>query len=476
MNAISNLDIGSGLDLSELYNNLQNAEMAKLAPITSEATACKNKISSFGQLKSCLQSLQSAMEALTKSSSFNSTAVNSTNTAFTATTGSNAVPGNYQINVEQLATAQSLLSGKISSHSEPLGNTDGGTRTLTLKTGDGEPVEITLSDDETSLDGIVNAINKSDAGVTATSIRASDGEYYLSLTAKDTGADNTISVSVSGDDTLQGVIGYSAGDDTSGMKLTDAGQNAKLTVNGIEVESKSNTVTNAPDGVTLNLKAVSAQAETLEISTNSDDSVKAIKDWVAAYNKLQSLISSLTSFAGTGAATNDTSSNGPLMGDNTVRNIQSRLQSMLSESQGGAFSILAQLGITIDPTKQSDGSSGALMVDDTQLENALKDNPQAVAAFFTGDGKTSGFATQMNNTLNDMLSDANGKKGMLANAIDSLNSNYDGLSKRYDAMQSSIDATMARYQTQFTQLNKLMSQMDQTRQYLASQFDASSDK
>ena len=140
------------------------------------------------------------------------------------------------------------------------------------------------------------------------------------------------------------------------------------------------------------------------------------------------------------------------------------------------MSILAQLGITIDPTKQSDGSSGALMVDDTQLENALKDNPQAVAAFFTGDGKTSGFATQMNNTLNDMLSDANGKKGMLANAIDSLNSNYDGLSKRYDAMQSSIDATMARYQTQFTQLNKLMSQMDQTRQYLASQFDASSDK
>ena len=476
MNAIGNLDIGSGLDLSELYNKLQNAEMAKLDPITNEATACKNKISAFGQLKSCLQNLQTAMEALTKLSAFNATAVSSTNTAFTASTNSNAVPGSYQITVEQLASAQSLLSGKINSHSEPLGNSDGGTRTLTLKTGDGDPVEITLSDDETSLDGIVNAINKSDAGVTATSVRASDGEYYLQLTAKDTGADNDITVSVSGDDALQSVIGYSAGDATSGMTLKDAGQNAKLTVNGIEVVSKTNTVTNAPDGVTLKLNAVSSVAETLEVSTNTEDTVKAVKDWVAAYNKLQSLISSLTSYAGAGAATTDTSTNGPLMGDNTVRNIQSRLQSMLSQSQDGAYSILAQLGITIDPTKQSDGSSGALVVDETRLENALKDNPQAVADFFIGDGKKTGLATEINNSLSDMLSDTTDKKGMLANAIDSLNRNYDGLSKRYDTMQASIDATMARYQTQFTQLNKLMSQMDQTRQYLASQFDSSSDK
>ena len=66
MNAISNLDIGSGLDWLELDNNLQNAEMAKLAPINSEATDCKYKMSAVGKLKSSLQSLQSAMEVWTK--------------------------------------------------------------------------------------------------------------------------------------------------------------------------------------------------------------------------------------------------------------------------------------------------------------------------------------------------------------------------------------------------------------------------
>lgn len=476
MTAISNLDISSNLNLTDLYNNLQAAEQAKLTPITNEATACKNKISAFGQLKSSLQNLQSAIDALTKTTTFNATAVTSNNQSFSASTDSSAIPGQYQVKVTQLATAQSLLSGKISSSDTALGSSDSGSRTLTLQTGQGSPVTLTLTDKQTSLDGIVDAINQSGAGINATSIRAADGEYYLSLTAKDTGEGNNISVTVSGDDQLQSVIGYTSTDSSSAMHQTIAGQNAKLTVNGIAIDSKSNTVTNAPSGVTLNLKSVSQSEETLEIGNNTDDTVKAVKDWVTAYNKLQSTIASLTSFSGTATAVTDTTSNGPLIGDGTVRNIQVRLQSMLTQPQQGAYSILAQLGISMDPGVQADGSTGILTIDENKLNDALKSNPQAVIGFFTGDGKTSGFATGMNNTLNDMLSDSVGNKGMLANAIDSLNNNYDDLSKRYDNMQSTIDSTMARYKTQFTQLNKLMSQMDQTKQYLASQFDNSSDK
>ena len=476
MTAISNLDISSNLNLTDLYNNLQSAEQAKLTPITNEATACKNKISAFGQLQSSLQNLQSAIDALTKTTTFNATAVTSNNLSFSASTDSSAIPGNYQVKVTQLATAQSLLSGKISSSDTALGSSDSDSRTLTLQTGQGNPVTLTLTDKQTSLDGIVDAINQSGAGINATSIRAADGEYYLSLTAKDSGEGNDISLTVSGDDQLQSVIGYSSTDSNSAMHQTRAAQNAKLTVNGIAIDSKSNTVTNAPSGVTLNLKSVSQSEETLEIGNNTDDTVKAVKDWVTAYNKLQSTIASLTSFSGTDTATTDSTSNGPLIGDGTVRNIQVRLQSMLTQPQQGAYSILAQLGISMDPNVQADGSTGVLTVDDNKLNNALQSNPQAVISFFTGDGKTSGFATGMNNTLKDMLSDSVGNKGMLANAIDSLNSNYEDLSKRYDSMQSGIDSTMARYKTQFTQLNKLMSQMDQTKQYLTSQFDNSSDK
>ena len=476
MTAISNLDISSNLNLTDLYNNLQSAEQAKLTPITNEATACKNKISAFGQLQSSLQNLQSAIDALTKTTTFNATAVTSNNLSFSASTDSSAIPGNYQVKVTQLATAQSLLSGKISSSDTALGSSDSDSRTLTLQTGQGNPVTLTLTDKQASLDGIVEAISQSGAGINATSIRAADGEYYLSLTAKDSGEGNDISLTVSGDDQLQSVIGYSSTDSNSAMHQTRAAQNAKLTVNGIAIDSKSNTVTNAPSGVTLNLKSVSQSEETLEIGNNTDDTVKAVKDWVTAYNKLQSTIASLTSFSGTDTATTDSTSNGPLIGDGTVRNIQVRLQSMLTQPQQGAYSILAQLGISMDPNVQADGSTGVLTVDDNKLNNALQSNPQAVISFFTGDGKTSGFATGMNNTLKDMLSDSVGNKGMLANAIDSLNSNYEDLSKRYDSMQSGIDSTMARYKTQFTQLNKLMSQMDQTKQYLTSQFDNSSDK
>ncbi len=472
----SNLGIGTNLNLNQLYDNMQSVEEANLTPITNEATKCKNKISALGQLKSSMQNLQSAIAALTKSTTFNATAVTSNNLSFSASTDSSAIPGNYQIKVSQLASAQSLLSGRISSNSTPLGSSDSGSRTLTLQTGQGSPVTLTLSDKQTSLDGIVDAINQSSAGINATTIRAADGEYYLSLTAKDSGEGNNISVSVSGDDQLQSIIGYSATDSQSGMHQTRAAQNAKLTVNGITIDSQSNTVTAAPSGVTLKLKAVSQGEETLEVGNNTDDTVKAIKDWVTAYNKLQSTIASLTSFSGNDTATTDTTSNGPLIGDGTVRNIQVRLQSMLTQSQQGSYTVLAQLGISIDPTVQPDGSTGILTVDDNKLNDALQNNPQAVIAFFTGDGKTTGFATDMNNTLSNMLSDSAGNKGVLANAVDSLNSNYNDLSKRYDSMQAGIDSTMARYKAQLIQLSKVMSQMDQTKQYLSSQFDNSSDK
>lgn len=62
-----------------------------------------------------------------------------------------------------------------------------------------------------------------------------------------------------------------------------------------------------------------------------------------------------------------------------------------------------------------------------------------------GDGKTTGFATQMNNKLTDMLSTSVGKEGVIQNAKDGINATLKSIGKRYDAMELTIEATMARY-------------------------------
>lgn len=476
MTAISNLNIGnSTFDLDALYTQLETYETQSLTPITQQATTVKSQISAFGQLRSALESLQKATTTLSTASALNATSIVSTNQSFSATSNSDASVGSYQIMVKQLASAQTLLSSSISSNNQPLGKTGAEGRTITLSTGNSDPVTIPLDDSDTSLNGLVNAINKSGAGIVATSIKSNDGEYYLSLSSKETGAENTINITVSGDDQLQALIGYSESDSASGMHQTAAAQDALLEVNGINVQSSSNTITDAPYGVTLTLKSVSNNEERLEIANNTADAVKNIKAWATAYNNVQSVINSITQYVGGSTLSSDTSANGPLMGNGTVRDIQNQLRSVLNTTQSGAITIMAELGITQSTTKAADGTIGTLNIDESKLTTALTANPQSVYQFFLGDGKSTGFSTQTNNALNNILSDTYASKGTLTNAVNSLNDTYDKLNTRYDQQQSRIDATMARYKTQFTQLNKVLSQMNQTKDYLTSQFAKSDD-
>lgn len=475
MATISNLGVGSNLDLTTLYNQLETAERTKLTAITTQQTTYNAQLSAYGKLQSALTNLQTATAALGKTATWNSTTVGSTNTSFSATTTSDAAVGSYSINVGQVAKAQVLMSDSFTSGTEKLGGTTtDGTRTITItQPGTEDPLEITLSDSDTSLNGIASAINKANGNVTATVIKAEDGDYRLMLTSKSTGTDYDMTVTVTGDDTLQQKIGHDA--TSSGLNVQTASQNAEVTVNGVKIVRSSNTISDAVTGLTLTLKAKSTADETLEITRATEENNKAISDWVTAYNALQSTIASVTKYVKTDSGSSSQSSNnGALLGDTNVRSIQSQLRSLLTDVQGGTYAIMAQLGITQDPTVGSDGSTGNLKIDTTKLTKALTDNPQAVQEYFIGDGKTTGFATQMNNTLTKMLDTTSGSTGVIKNAQDGINKTLKTLEQRYDAMEASIEATMARYKAQFTSLDKLISQMNNTANYLTQQFSSSS--
>ncbi|MFW0765572.1 flagellar filament capping protein FliD [Trabulsiella odontotermitis] len=477
MASISNLGAGTSLDLNTLYTQLETAEQSKLTTITNQQSTYNAQLSAWGKLQSSLQSLQTATAALGKTDTWNSASVTSTNTSFTATTTSGAPVGSYTVNVSKVAKAQVLTTASMASSSTQLGSTTGGTRTLTItQPGTKDPLKIELSDSaDTSLNGIAKAINNAGGNVNASVIKATDGNYRLMLTSKTTGTDGDMTITVTGDDTLQNAIGYDSTTKTGAMNLQSASQNAKLTVNNIEIERQSNTITDVLPGITLSLKSESTADETLEVSRATDANKKAITDWVNAYNSLQSTINSLTKYVAVDPGTTQSSSNGPLIGDSQVRSVQSQLRGLLTEVQGsGAYKLMSQLGITQDPTIAADGTLGNLKIDDTKLTKALTDNPDAIQDYFIGDGKTTGFATQMNNTLTTMLSTTTGKEGIVQNAKDGINSTLKTLDKRYDDMQASIDATMARYKTQFTNLSTLVNKLTNTSNYLTQQFNSSS--
>ncbi|CNH35340.1 flagellar filament capping protein FliD [Yersinia pekkanenii] len=466
MASISALGTGSGLELGTLLSQLSAAEQTRLTPLTTQQTSYKGKLTAYGVLQSALAKLETASAALKKADTLNSTAVSGSNTAFSATTDSAASAGTYSIAVTNLAKAQSLLSADVANSTDKLGN-DNATRTITItQPGKKDPLEISLTSEQTSLTGIRDAINKQEGGVSASIVKADDNTYYLALTSKDTGTQSEMTISVAGDDTLNDFLNYTPSSTGGSGAMTQKvkAEDAVLSVNGVTITRQSNTITDAPQGVTINLKAVTKTdaPEQLNIVRDSSATKAAIQSFVDAYNSLQTTFGSLTKYTAVESGADQSTSNGALVGDGTLRSIQTQLKSQLASSQPGDLKTLASMGITQD-------LDGKMVIDSTKLDAALKDKPNSVTAFFVGDGKTTGFATQMDNLLNTTLDTT---KGTLKTVTDGINKSLKNLDKQVTATTASIEATIERYKTQFTQLDKLMTSLNSTASFLTQQFSS----
>ncbi|WP_038835455.1 flagellar filament capping protein FliD [Yersinia pseudotuberculosis] len=466
MASISALGTGSGLDLNTLLSQLSAAEQTRLTPLTTQQTSYKSKLTAYGVLQSALAKLETASTALKKADTLNSTAVSGSNSAFSATTDSAASAGTYSIEVTNLAKAQSLLSADVPSATDKLGSSDA-TRTITIaQPGQKEPMKISLTSEQTSLTGIRDAINKQEGSVNASIMKADDNTYYLALTSKDTGTQSEMTISVTGDETLNNFLNYTPSSTGGSGALTQKvkAEDATLSVNGVSITRQSNTITDAPQGVTINLKAVTKEGapEQLTIVRDNTATKAAIQSFVDAYNSLQTTFGSLTKYTVVETGQDQSTSNGALVGDGTLRSIQTQLKSQLASSQSGDLKTLASIGITQD-------LDGKLVIDADKLNTALTDKPNSVTAFFVGDGENTGFATQTEKLLNTALDTT---LGTLKTATDGINTSLKNLDKQIAATTASIETAIERYKTQFTQLDKLMTSMNSTASFLTQQFES----
>lgn len=280
MASISSLGIGSGLKLADILDSLTTAEKAQLTPISKQQTSYTAKLSAYGTLKSSLEAFQTANTALNKADLFTATSTSSSTTAFSATTTGSAIAGKYTISVSQLAQAQTLTTKNAQPDTKTAIATADSKITFTAGNGK-DPVTVDISAANSSLTGIRDAINKADAGVTASIINVGNGQYRLSITSTETGADNAVSISVSGDSALQSFMGYNgtSTDASNGMTESVTAQNAKLKVNNVDIENSSNTISDALEDITLNLNDVTTGNQTLTIAKDTSKAETAMKAW-----------------------------------------------------------------------------------------------------------------------------------------------------------------------------------------------------
>ena len=465
MASISTLGVGSGLDLSGILDSLEAAQKSTLTPISTQQSSYTAKLSAYGTLKSALETCQTANTALNKADLFTATSTTSSSTAFSATTTGSAIAGKYTISITQLAQAQTLTTKTSQTDTKTaIASSDS---VLTIQQGGGkDPVTIDISAANSSLTGIRDAINNAKAGVSASIINVGNGQYRLSVTSNDTGSDNAMTLSVSGDSALQSFMGYDPSASSNGMEESVTAQNAKLTVNNVAIENSSNTISDALEDITLNLNDVTTGNQTLTITKDTSKAESAVKAWVDAYNALQDTFSSLTKYTAVdaGAESQDTS-NGALLGDSTLRTIQTQLKTLLGNTHSSSdYKTLSQIGIT------TDASTGKLELSTDKLQAALKKDASGVGDMFIGDGKNTGVTTTIGNNLTSWLSTT----GIIQAAKDGVSKTLNNLTDQYNAASDRIDTMMARYKAQFTQLDVLMNSLNSTSSYLTQQFDTSS--
>lgn len=358
---------------TDVYNRVQQTMASQTTAankLNATLTKDQTKLSSLGQLQSALSTFQTTIASFI-GDGLSTSAASSDKTVLTATSTGTAKSGTYAIDVKQLAQGQFLTSGSFPASNTAVGSGTAATVKIDFGTAgaDGFVVNgtstsktLTIDSSNNTLDGIAAALKS--AGVDASVVKGSDGQYSLSIAGAD-GASNSMRISVSGDAALKNVLGYDP-DGTQNMKQTTAAQDAILTVGDKTITSASNTVKDsAIDGATLTLAATGKSDIT--ITQDASQIGANLKAFVSAYNDLNTKLLKLQSGG---------------LGDDTALKQAVSQMSLLVKTGGGSASVTA-----LAAAGASQDKDGNLVLDDSKLQAALSKDSSAVAKLFTNDGK-----------------------------------------------------------------------------------------
>lgn len=449
---ISSPGIGSGINISSIVQQLVQADFGpQQTQIQNQQKSLKAELSAYGSINSDVSAIGSALSGLQNLSQ--GYAANSTNSGvLTASAQSGAGAGTYNVNVSSLASAQRLASTAVSSPSASLG-----TGTLTFQFGSygsggftansaTSSTQITLNSANDTLQGLADAINKANFGVSATIVNNGSG-YQLALTSK-TGTDNQLNITSSS----SALSGFTYNGGTGGMTQTTAASNAALTLNGIAVSSDSNTIKNAVKGVNFTLTGTGSTTVSVAPDTNSITS--AVQSFVNAYNGYAKDVSKYANYDP------KTKQAGVLLGSATLRSLTSELQNGVVQNIPGAssgYSTLMDLGITAN-------SDGTLSLNTSKLSSAIQSNYPAVIAALTGAGKQLGAA----------VSTMTGTNGVISAKTDSINQQLTNLGKQLKTLNNEASQEQQTLLQQYNYMDTVVANLKNTSNYLSQMLSGSS--
>ena len=427
----------NGIDVQSTVDALMQIERQPEAQMQQQQSDISQQISMLGTISNDLQALATAANTLQDITGGLDarTATSSQSSIVTATADSTAAIGNHTVTVSNLATISSSYSDPVPSTTQ-LGGVE-----IDVAYGDpnnpsGED-KIVIPANDNTLQQAASYINSSNYGVTANVVTDTNGSRLV-LVSKTSGATGNLTVTSSALNFTQGT----------------AGVDAQLNVDGVPIDSSTNTVTTALPGVTLNLASGAPNTQvTISVGADTNQATQTINNFVSAYNTVVSDINSQFSL-------DSNAQEGALASNSGLRSLQSQLLSAISYSVSGTgqYVNLQSLGLEM----QDDGT---LKVNTSVLNNALNTDYQDFQNFFQSTSPQ-GFATFFNNQMMQMTDVTQGPIALAVTGLQQTNQSLTNDINDFEARMTSMQQELTQ---EYSAVNATLEQYPMLMQQISSQ-------
>lgn len=163
----------SNIDVNSIVSQLMQVDEQPLTDLQNNVTDYQSNISAYGVLLSSISGLNTAVSAM-QNSTTGLSATSSDTSYFTASAASGASVGSTPIQIDNIASSQSLQSGPFGATTSTVADLSGSaTQQLQIQVGSNAPTTISINSSNNTLSGVASAINSANAGVSASVIEQS---------------------------------------------------------------------------------------------------------------------------------------------------------------------------------------------------------------------------------------------------------------------------------------------------------------
>ncbi|VVP43025.1 B-type flagellar hook-associated protein 2 [Pseudomonas fluorescens] len=433
--------IGSNIDTQAIVKSLVDSEKApKQTQINSQTLKATTSLSSIGKIQAALDAFRGALETMKNTASFSGlTATSSDEKVATITTGNGVASGSFSLVVTQLATASKISTRVFAGGASSVVNAGASPTTLGIKQGSSS-YDVSVPAGAT-LQQVRESINSQYAneGLSANILTDASGSRLV-LTSSRTGVGSEL--------TLSGNSGLEAG-----MTILAPPKDALYSIDGQQMVSKSNNISEAISGVTIKLTGVSPKAtgatdftaNTITVAASSSTLKSSVKGFVDTYNALIKAVNTETQVT---ANADGSMTSGALAGDTSLRSLVSSVRSELNSMSGtGQMKALSQFGILTDQ------KTGTLTIDDKKWEAAVLTNAADINGIFTGD---TGLLARMKSATDSF---ALSKTGVFAARSASLTDSLNDLKKQQDSLDARMTSLQASLSAKYTAMDSLVARL-----------------